>query len=614
MSEPAHLPGRPGSVRIGGACAFVGDSVLGPRQLAAVEGMQYLVFDYLAEMTLSGFAHARRSDPDAGYATDFVEVALREILPACQRHGIRVIANAGGLDPAGCARAVERLQRELGTSLRVAWIEGDDVMPRIEALRSAGTRDLASGAPMPERLECANAYLGAFPIARALALGADVVITGRIVDSATTLGALIHEFRWTASDLDALATGALAGHVLECGTQATGGIHTDWRDVPGWEDIGYPFVDVSADLSFTVSKPPGTGGLVSRATVSEQILYEVGDPARYVLPDVVCDFTGVTVEAVAPDTVRVRGARGRPAPSAYKVSAIWQDGFRCVAQQSIFGIDALDKARRTAEALLVRTRRLVLEKGWGDFDKVSLGVIGAEDGHGPRARPGAVREAIARIAVTHARRDALELFSRECRVAGVAFAPGTTSGSALTLNGRAPVEPRYRLFSFLLDKAALAPPVVHLGAHAELVALPSPDAGGTASPQARAPDRVVRPRPAADAAPTRTVPLIALAWARSGDKGDSSNVAVIARRPEYLPWIERALTAEVVRDWLGHLVTGPVVRFDVPGLDAFNFLMEGALDGGGPSSLRTDPMGKGMAQQLLEIGIPVPGSLVRDAR
>jgi hypothetical protein len=245
---------------------------------------------------------------------------------------------------------------------------------------------------------------------------------------------------------------------------------------------------------------------------------------------------------------------------------------------------------------------------------VSLGVIGAEDGHGPRARPGAVREAIARIAVTHARRDALELFSRECRVAGVAFAPGTTSGSALTLTGRAPVEPRYRLFSFLLDKAALAPPVVHLGARTEVVALPSPDAARTASPQARAPDRAVPPRPAADAAPTRAVPLIALAWARSGDKGDSSNVAVIARRPEYLPWIARALTADAVGHWLGHLVNGRVTRFEVPGLNAFNFLLEEALDGGGPSSLRTDPMGKGMAQQLLEIEVPVPQAFAARGR
>ena len=597
-------------VRIGGAGAFVGDSVLGPRQLVAVEGMQYLVFDYLAEMTLSGFAHARRADPAAGYASDFVDVALREIIPACQRRGIRVIANAGGLNPEGCARAVEQLQRELGTSMRVAWIEGDDVMPLLPGLRARDIRDFYSGAPMPERLDCANAYLGAFPIARALSLGADIVITGRIVDSATTLGALIHELGWNTTDLDALAAGSLAGHILECGAQATGGIHTDWRDVPGWEDIGYPIVDFQADLSFTVSKPAGTGGRVSPATVSEQILYEVGDPARYVLPDVVCDFTDVTVDPAGIDRVRVRGAKGRPAPSTYKVSATWQDGFRCVAQQSIFGIDAVAKARRTAQTLLTRTRRLVLERGWSDFDKVSITVIGAEDGYGQRARGEGLREAIARIAVTHAQRDALELFSRECRVAGVAFAPGTTSGSALTLNGRAPVEPRYRLFSFLVDKAALPDPIVRMDYSVVSVALPST----RAEPVGAMPVAVAGPKPvvqshAGDAAPGTTVPLIALAWARSGDKGDSSNIAVIARRPEYLRWIERALTPEAVQAWFAHLVTGPVVRFEVPGLRAFNFLMDGALDGGGPTSLRTDPMGKGMAQQLLEIPIPVPEGL-----
>ena len=592
------------SIRIGGAGAFVGDSVLGPRQLVAVEGMRYLVFDYLAEMTLSGFAHARRADPQAGYAGEFVDVALREILPACQRHGIRVIANAGGLNPAGCAQAVERLQRELGTSMRVAWIEGDDVMALMPDLRAAGTTDFYAGTPMPAQLDCANAYLGALPIARALALGADIVITGRIVDSATTLGALIHEFGWSPTDHDALAMGSLAGHILECGAQATGGIHTDWHDVPGWEDIGYPFVDFESDLSFTVSKPPGTGGRVSPATVSEQILYEVGDPARYVLPDVTCDFTGVTVVQSGPDTVRVSGARGHAPPPTYKVSATWLDGYRCVAQTSIFGIDAVAKARRTADTLLARGRRLVRERGWQDFDKVSVTVIGAEDGYGPRARATGVREAIARIAVTHPVRDALELFSKECRVAGVAFAPGTTSGSALTLNGRAPVEPRYRLFSCLLEKATVPPPTVHFDG--QVVPVPVPTGGSATSPPgSRFPDRSLTGDPA-QAPATRMVPLIALAWARSGDKGDSSNVAVIARRPEYLPWIARALSEEAVGRWLGHLVNGRVTRFDVPGLNAFNFLLEEALDGGGPSSLRTDPMGKGMAQQLLEIEVAVP--------
>lgn len=595
------------TVRIGGACAFVGDSLLGPRQLVEVEGMQYLVFDYLAEMTLSGFAHARRTDTSMGYATDFIDVALREVLVVCQQRGIRLIANAGGLNPSSCAVAVEALQRELGTSMKVAWIDGDDVLPLMTNLRDRGTSDFYSGAAMPTRLDCANIYLGALPIAHALDMGAQIVITGRIVDSATTLGALIHEFRWAPSDFDALATGSLAGHILECGPQATGGIHTDWRDVPDWENIGYPFVDFNADLSFTVSKPTATGGLVSPATVSEQILYEVGDPACYVLPDVICDFTQVTVTPCGTDTVLVKGARGRPPPSTYKVSATYLDGYRCVAQQSVFGIDALDKARRTAQALLNRTRRLLRERGWSDFEKVSVSVIGAEDGYGPHARPSMLREAIARIAVAHPDSAALDLFSKECRAAGVSFAPGTTSGSALTLNGRAAVEPRYRLFTCLLDKADAPAVCVHRGERTETVAVPVDPVNTSRCSE---PSEVVATQciPFAEDVAMQRVQLIELAWARSGDKGNSSNIAVIARRPEYLDWIARALTPDVVKAWLGHLVLGSVSRFDVPGLGAFNFLLEEALDGGGPTSLRTDPMGKGMAQQLLEIEIDIPRS------
>lgn len=591
------------TVTIGGACAFVGDSILGPRQLVAVPGMQYLVFDYLAEMTLSSFAHTRQGDPAAGWASEFVELTLREILPVCQQRGIRLVANAGGLNPAGCAQAIERLQRELGTQLKVACVEGDDCLDLMPSLRAAGVADFYSGEAMPAELVSANAYLGALPIARALAMGADIVVTGRIVDSATTLGVLMHEYGWTPDDHDALAMGSLAGHILECGPQATGGIHTDWHTVPDWENIGYPVVECHGADHFVVSKPAGTGGLVTRGTVSEQILYEVGDPARYRLPDVCCDFTGVTVTEAGPDRVVVRGARGQAPGPHYKLSAAYLDGYRCVAQLPVFGIDAVRKARRTGEALLGRARAMALARGLGDFEKVAVGVVGAEDGYGPRARAFDLREAIARVAATHPRREALELLSREARVPGVSFAPGTTTGSALMFNSRPPVEPRYRLFTCLVDKDQLPPPRVTLGG--ECVSVPIPSSPPPAAAPAEAPRRALaEPGPGA-----RLVPLVRLAWGRSGDKGNTSNIAVIARRPDFLPFIEAALSAEAVKAYLAHLVEGAVVRHAVPGLHALNFVLDGALDGGGPSSLRPDPMGKGMAQQLLEFDIPVPDDL-----
>ncbi|MCJ0763371.1 acyclic terpene utilization AtuA family protein [Variovorax terrae] len=590
------------SVRIGGACAFVGDSILGPRQLVAVPGMQYLVFDYLAEMTLSAFAHARQQDAQLGYATEFVELTLRDILPACARHGIRIVANAGGLNPAGCAQALSKLQKELGTHLKVAYVEGDDCRPLMDGLRATGTPDFYTGAAMPDALDSANIYLGALPIARALAMGADIVVTGRVVDSATTLGVLIHEFGWSPADHDALALGALAGHILECGTQATGGVHTDWRDIPDWENIGYPYIDFRGCGDFTVRKPEGTGGRITWGTVSEQILYEVGDPARYVLPDVTCDFTQVTVAETGPDEVLVRGARGSAPTDTYKLTASYADGYRCVAQVAVFGIDALAKARRNGEALLGRARTMVAAQDLGDFGKAAVSVIGAEDSYGPRASGASLREAVARVAVTHKKREALELFSREARVPGVSFAPGTTSGSALNLNSRPAVEPLYRLYTCLVRKSQVPSPRVVLEGCSEAVAVP----GGVAV------DAPPQPMPSTDACAPRQgaggprVPLVRLAYGRSGDKGNMSNIAIIARHPSYLPLLEAALTPAAVKAWLGHLVEGPVVRYAVPGMHALNFLLDGALDGGGPSSLRIDPMGKGMAQQLLEFEIEVP--------
>ena len=605
---------RARSVRIGGACAFIGDSLLGPQQLVAVEGMQYLVFDYLAEMTLSSFAQARKADPQAGFAEDFVQVTLREILPACARSGIKLVSNAGGLNPRACAAAIEKLQHELGTSLRVACIEGDDCLPLIEELRACGARDFYDGSAMPATLDSANAYLGALPIAKALEAGADIVITGRIVDSATTLGALMHEFRWAPDDWDRLASGSLAGHLLECGAQATGGIFTDWQQVPGWENIGYPYLDVFEDGSFELSKPEGTGGLVTPATVGEQVLYEVGDPARYVLPDVVCDFTQVRVVPCGPDRVRVEGARGQPSPPTYKVSASWQSGWRCIVQVSLFGMDALAKARRTGDALLARTRSMLHARGLGDFEKASITVLGAEDGYGQHARQYPLREAIARVAVVHQERQALELFSREARSAGVSFAPGTTAGSGLNLNARSQAEPRYRLFTCLVGKERCAPPRVVMGR--EVMPVPLPRAHEAAAP-APAPVQIEPPAgPAQVAEPFELARLVQLAHGRSGDKGDTNNVAIFARRPELFGLLRELLTPGRVAAHLGHLLTGHVVRYEAPGLHALNFLLHGSLDGGGPSSLRPDPMGKGMAQMLLEMEVAVPArwlAAVKDA-
>jgi len=570
-------------VRIGGAAGFWGDSALGPRQLLDGGDLDYLVFDYLAELTMSLLATARRKHPELGYATDFIDV-MRDVLGDALARGVRVVANAGGINPQGCAAALRALAAEQGLAPRIAVVEGDDVTPLLPALR-------AEGLAPPATILSANAYLGALPIKAALDAGADVVITGRCVDSAVTLGALMHEFGWAADDYDRLAAGSLAGHLIECGCQGSGGLFTDWEDVPDWANSGYPVVECRADGSFVLGKPAGTGGLVTPAVAAEQLLYEIGDPARYVLPDVVCDFTHVTLEPDGPQRVLVQGARGLAPTRTYKVSATYADGFRSAAQLTIVGHDAERKARRSAEAILARTRAMFARAGLADYTATHIDILGMESGFG---------QAVMWLAVAHTQRAALDIFAREIAPAGTSWSPGTTG-----FGGRPPVSPAIKQYSFLLDKARVEP-IVHLPNGEQIRPTIPPGTATTAEPVSHP---GVRPRGGTRAEPRdgwRLVPLIELAWARSGDKGDTSNIGVIARRPEDLPLLREQLTPEAVAAHLADKVLGPVTRYELPGIHAFNFVCEQALGGGGMASLRHDPLGKGMAQWLLAMPVAVP--------
>lgn len=587
-------------LRIGGASGFWGDSMVGAPQLVASGAIDVLVFDYLAETTMAVLAAARAKQPSLGYATDFVDIAMKSVLPEVMHRGIKVIANAGGIHPEGCAQALRALAESMGLAPRIAVVVGDDVSALMPALREAGVRDMATGEPLPAKVLSANAYLGALPIARALAEGADIVITGRCVDSAVTLGALIHAFGWSADDHDRLAGGSLAGHIIECGCQATGGLFTDWESVPDWPNIGYPIVDCFDDGSFELTKPAGTGGLVHPAAVAEQLLYEIGDPGAYVLPDVVCDFRAVRIEAVGANRVRVTGALGRAPTASYKVSATQLDGYRCAGALVIVGLDAAAKARRTGEAILARTATLLAQQGLAPFTATHLELLGCEHLYGPHSRIAAAREVMLRVVVDHPSKAALELFAREIAPAGTSWSPGTTMPAA----GRPSPSPLVKPFAFLLDKTRVTPRVLIDGREIDVAILPSLAEPPMAEP---VPEPAVWNDPEGEA--LVTVPLVRLAWARSGDKGNLSNIGVIARRPEWLPLLWARLTPEVVGRHLAHLARGPVERFVLPGLSAMNFIVHDALAGGGPASPRFDPLGKGMAQLLLGLPVAVPASL-----
>lgn len=587
------------TLRIGCASGFWGDSEFSAAQLVEQGGIDVLVFDYLAEITMSLLIRAKVKDPALGYAPDFVST-IKPLMKQLKARGIRVVANAGGVNPSACREALVAAAQAEGVDLKVAAVLGDDLMPQVEALKAAGTKEMFSGAPFPAKVMSANAYLGAFPIAAALAAGADIVVTGRCVDSAVTLAPLIAHFGWTADDLDKLAQGSLAGHLIECGTQTTGGNYTDWASVPGWDDMGFPIAECRADGSFVITKPPGTGGLVCPSTVGEQMLYEIGDPRAYILPDVVCDFTGVTLTQAGADRVEVRGARGRPPTDQAKVSITYADGFRAMSLFMIGGIDAGAKAHRVGAAMLARMRRKFAERGWPDFTEASIEAVGAEDTYGPQARVCA-REVMLKVGVRHPLKDALELFSREVAPMALMSSPAITGFTG----GRPKVQPVVRLFSCLVPKSQLT---TSIDMGAQKVAAPA--LAGVRFDAAALP-AVGGPLPAADAFArgSRSVPLVQLAWGRSGDKGDAANIGIIARRPEYLPYIRAAITEPAVARWFAHLVHGEVRRYDLPGTHSLNFTLQEALGGGGIASVRMDSQGKAYAQMLLDHPVPIPAEL-----
>jgi len=589
-------------VRFGAWAAFWGDTSRAARQVLRTEELDYLVSDYLAEITMALLARARDKDPAVGYVQDAVDT-LAKIMPELHARGIKAVTNAGALNAAACANALQEAADAAGVPLRVAAVEGDDLMPRLDAILSGDPKDMFTGEPVPRTVSSMNAYLGARPIAQALDAGADIVVTGRCVDAAVVLGPLMHEFGWTDSDYDELAAGTVVGHIIECGPQCTGGIHTDWQDVPGWDDMGYPVAEVRRDGSAVITKPPDTGGLVSVGTVGEQILYEIGDPGAYVMPDVVCDWREVKLEQVGPNRVQVSGARGSAPTTSYKVTATYQDGFRAMATAMFAGVDAAGRARRTGEALISRTSRLLAQDGFGPLSESSIEVVGAGDIVGTQPPLDSAVEAVLKIGVRHPDKDALQIFAGEFAPFGL-IAQGMTGVFA----GRPRVAPVFRVFHLLADKAS-TPVSVRLGAEVTPVAV----APGTADARISTPmlaKASVNGSPAGD---TVTVPLRRLAYGRSGDKGDKANIGLMARRPEFAQVIREQVTVERVAAFFAHYSPGEIRRWELPGLNAVNFLIDSVLGGsGGTSTLRYDPQGKSYAAMLLTLPVTIPSAWEHD--
>jgi len=452
------------TVRIASGQGFWGDWLEAP--VRQVEGgpIDYLMMDYLAEVTMSILQKQKARTPSLGYARDVVPL-LERMLPAIVSRGIRVTTNAGGVNPEACATAIVEAARRLGLGgkLRIGVVTGDDILPRLDELLAKGIplADMDTGRPLSEirsGVLSANAYLGAWPVVQALAEGAQVVITGRVTDTGLTLAPLINGFGWGAEAWDLLAAGTIAGHIIECGAQCSGGNYQGgWPDVAALEDVGYPIVEAEPDGSFTVTKHPGTGGAVTVASVTEQLVYEMGDPREYITPDCVADFTTIHLEQAGPDRVRVSGIRGRPATEFLKVSIAYAAGFKAVGTLVYAWPDALAKAKEADRVLRARLERLGLR-----FDEVLTEFVGYNATHGPLA--GAplpdLPEVQLRVGVRSLQRAPVERFTRELAPL-ILNGPPSVTGFA---GGRPKVEESVAYWPALVPKREIRPAVTILSA------------------------------------------------------------------------------------------------------------------------------------------------------
>lgn len=588
------------SITIANCGGFWGDDPTAAKRQVEGGPIDYLVMDYLAEVTMAILHKQMARDPEKGYAADFVH-QVADVLEDAVEKRITIISNAGGVNPLAARDAIEKLAADLGISdkVRVGVVIGDDLYPSLDDLISNGEelRNLDSGAHIDEiraKVLSANVYLGAAPVVKALEMGANVIITGRVTDTGVTLAPMIHEFGWAPDDWNRIASGIVAGHIIECGLQATGGNFTDWEKVPSWSNMGYPIIEAREDGTFTVTKHGGTGGLVSEHTVTEQLLYEMGAPS-YLSPDVTARFDSIQLSDDGTDRVGVSGVVGAAPPETWKVSISYRDGYRAAGKLLISGPDALDKARHVEEVFWESIG------GRDHFADSISQVIGWDGTHPPLDPSSEPSEVLLHLAVRDY--DAAKIragFAAQLVPKVLGTIPGITY---LSDTGRPRAVEVIAYWPALINREAVTVEVI-VGDERVTVA---PDAFDSKVQAFEAEPVVAK---VTETGNPKVVPLSKLCLGRSGDKGDTANVGVIGRSPEIYSWMVETITPEFVAERFGDVVTGSVERFEVPNLLSLNFLLHGSLGGGGTGSLQVDPQGKTYAQFLLATEVTVDEALL----
>ncbi|MCC7365062.1 MAG: DUF1446 domain-containing protein [Dehalococcoidia bacterium] len=589
-------PGAP-ILRIANCSGFYGDRMSAAREMVEGGPIDFLTGDYLAELTLLIMWKDQQKDGSGGYARTYLR-QMEDVLGTCMEKGIKIVTNAGGLNPAGLARKMRELADRLGIQARIAHIEGDDLLPRIGALQAAGEafRNLDTGHTLAEdgvEPVAANAYLGAWGIVQALETGADVVVCPRVTDASVVVGPAAWHFGWKRDDWDRLAGAVVAGHAIECGPQVTGGNYAFFREVPGLLNPGFPIAEMHADGSCVITKHPGTGGLVSTGTLTAQLLYEIGGP-RYMNPDVVARFDTIRLEQEGPDRVRIAGVRGEPAPDTTKVCINYMGGYRNSTSFVLTGLDIEAKAELATETLFAKLG------GRDRFESVDIQLARTDD---PDPASNELASATLRITVK----------DHDPAKVGRAFSNANvemvlTSYPGLYGYGKPSSEESYAVYwPALVSSSAIEETVVtHDGSRIRI-----PSATATGNPVEVVPPP--GPSMAPPAGETRRMPLGTVIGARSGDKGGNANVGLWARSDAGFAWLRDFLTVERFRELVAEARDLEVQRYELPNLRALNFVVVGLLGEGVASTTRMDPQAKSLGEYVRAKVVDLPVALLGDA-
>ncbi len=592
-------------IRIGNAGGYWGDDLDALYRQLKGGDLDYITMDFLAEITMSILRKQQLRNPALGYAKDFL-TQLETCMPLIVDKNVRVITNAGGINPVGLGREILKLARRQGYDIKVGVVYGDDITNQLYELTAAGEKftNMENGADFAgvrHQVTSANVYLGAEPVVAALDAGCQIIVTGRVTDTGITMAPMIHEFGWAMDDWDLMASGLVAGHIIECGAQGSGGNITDWEDVPSFHNIGYPIIEMHKDGTFYVTKHARTGGLICEKSVKEQLVYEMGNPAQYISPDCVAYFDTIKVAEVKTNRVKISGVRGGPSPAMLKVSMSYEDGWKAAGEVLISG----PNVRKKAEVV----ESIFWKKVGHKFEKTHTALVGAGSIWPDRLSSYEPNEIYLRFGVCDHDLNKINDFSK----ALPALILAGPSGMAVSTGGRPRAQGVVAYWPALIRRDHCSAKVLVLGTDGQedFSEIQFPMRDGMGDPVFSDEPKVAR-TPRKHKGALKEVSLSKLCYARSGDKGDMCNIGLLARSPLVYDWIQENITARMVKRFFKGKVLGKVTRFELDNLQGLNFLMDGSLGGGGTTSLLVDPQGKTMSQALLQMKVKVPSSVLKD--